>query len=126
MTAIIGGNIAGNQVSTTAQFCGPFSSDRQTTEADVRAGIPRAGAASKLYVHIANVVPGGQTVTVAVEKNGADSALGCTITSTAGTGVFACDTTHTVSYAKGDNFSLSYKTSSGTNNSLAGWAFAYD
>ena len=125
-TAIIGGNIAGNQVSTTAQFCGPLSSDRQTTEADVRAGMPRAGTASKLYVYIANGVPAGQTVTVALEKNGADSALGCTIPAGSGPGVFACDTSDTVPYAKGDNFSLKYLTSSGTNHSPAGGAFAYD
>ena len=125
-TAIIGGNIAGNSVSTSVQFCGPFSSPRNAAEADSRAGMPRAGTASKLYVYLANAVPVGQTVTIALEKNGSDSALTCIITNAAGTGAFACDTTHTVTYSKGDNFSFSFKTNSGSNNSLGGWAFAYD
>ena len=86
----------------------------------------RAGIVSKLYVYIANAVTAGHTVTVALKKKGADSALGSTITNANGPGVFACDTTHFVSHGRGGNFSLSYKTSSGSDTSLAGWAFAYD
>ena len=42
-TAIIGENIVGNSISTTAQFCGAFSSPRNATEADSRVQMPRAG-----------------------------------------------------------------------------------
>ena len=42
-TAMIGGNIAGNSISTTAQFCGAFSSPRNSAEADSRVEMPRDG-----------------------------------------------------------------------------------
>lgn len=69
------------------------------TEADVGVAAPSATTMLNLQVNL-SVAPGtGQTLAVTLRKNGADTALTCTISNSAVTGQ---DLTHTVSIAQND------------------------
>lgn len=87
------------------------------TEQNVVVPLAAAVTVTKLYVACASPGPGsGQTFTYTLRKNGADTALTCTIS---GTSTTANDTAHSATYAAGDTIDLKLVMSaSATNNAF--------
>jgi len=125
-TTILGGSINGGTVTTTATYNAPLGTTTSTTQANASLTMPRACSISKLNVVQITANGSGVTTTFTLEKNGSDTAITGTITNGSGTGVIAVDSSHTVSFAKGDLMSLKYVTGSGTSGTIGAWTVACD
>lgn len=89
------------------------------TEAREQQLISSAGVIENLFAEVTTAPGTGETVTITLRLNGADTALTCTIS---GTGTTASDTTHTVTVAAGD--SVCYKTVTSASSAAAGIRFS--
>lgn len=121
-TTLVTGIAVNTAPSTTLNYYPPGIGLGGTITAVANAGVafPFACTASKLYATLSTA--GGQPVIATVMRNGVASALSGTMATTVG--AQAVDTTHTVSFAKGDLVALAVSTASGTGAIVAGWSFA--
>lgn len=96
------------QAQNTTQFVLTLSN---AVENQIEALCPKSGTFKNLFVQTANAPAAGQTVTLTMRVNHADTSLTCTIT---GTGTTCNDTTHTAACTAGQTFSLKSVTSATT------------
>lgn len=94
------------------------------TEGNAQIAMPFACTVSDLYVRITAAVGGsGSSQTFTVRKNGAATAITCTISGAAGQS--GSDTANSVAFAAGDLFSIESNPSTGTlptDNLVVYWA----
>jgi hypothetical protein len=107
--AILGANV-GDINSTFIPFYTFFTA---TNENDASMPVA-AGTASRLVVRLLTAPGNGQTVTVRVRKNHADTVLTCAITGAATT---CADTTNEIAFVAGDRLSVRYDETGGTADS---------
>lgn len=96
--------IGENGIAATAQTA-------DTTETQVQWIASKYITIRDLYVFASSAPPAGQTVTITLRKNAADTALTAQITSSGGV---VSDTSHTVTGVPGDRFSIKSVTSATT------------
>jgi hypothetical protein len=120
-SAIIHGTWNSVTTSATAKYSQPFSLITGTTEANAEYTSPIACSASHLYVYQVGANGGTTVTTFTLYHNGAASVLSGTI-GVGVTGSTAVDTTHSVSIAAGDSFSLQAVTNTGTSGAMSGWS----
>jgi len=101
---------------------GMFSAELENTEIGVQQLMPVAGTVQNLYAFV-QVVPGGTaTWTLTIRKNGANTAVTCTIQPAA---LSCSDNTHTASFVAGDLIAV-LVTSSGAPAATPGqWTAVY-
>jgi hypothetical protein len=100
----------------------PWDTTSSDTESFVDVPVT-AGVASKM-VFRSETLTAGQTATLTLRKNGADTALTCTITSSS-TAATCTDFTHTVTFADGDLLSIRYN-ETGNPNTRVKYSFQYN
>lgn len=97
---------AANGTNTFASLGGSTGHTPNSAELEAANPMPAAGTLSNFVVRL-DTAPGaaasGKSWTLTVEKNGADTALTCTISETGQTGA---DLSHSVSYVAGDRISV--------------------
>jgi hypothetical protein len=102
---VVGGGTAAGGTLTTNGFMGMFVSGSSTTEAQVQQPMPVAGTLKNLVIRLDAALSGGTSVVYTVRKNGAATALTCTIT-TASAALTCSDVTHTAAFVAGDLISV--------------------
>jgi hypothetical protein len=96
-TPVIGGSTGLNGLGPN-NFMGMFTDISVIPEASVQMNMAAAGTVENFYVRAQGSIGAG-TITFTIRKNGADTAVGCTMTS----GQSSCsDTADTVAFAAGD------------------------
>jgi hypothetical protein len=118
--ALVGGN---HTNLNNNQFLMPWDTTDSDTESTVDVPVT-SGVASKLLFRLETPLAGGQTATLTLRKNGADTALTCTITSSS-TAATCTDFTHTVTFADGDMLSTRYN-EAGNPNTRVKYSFQYN
>jgi hypothetical protein len=83
-----------------------------------------AGVASKLVFRLETALTGTQVATWTLRKNGVDTALTCTITSTTPNAT-CTDFTHTVTFADGDMLTSRYN-ETGNPNTRVKYSFQFN
>jgi hypothetical protein len=102
------GNIADNQ------FLVPWGHNEMAVEADASVPAP-AGTAHKLLVATSDALEAGESVTIVVRRNGANTAITCTINA----GQTACsDLVHSQAFVDGDQLTLRYDETGSLNESV--------
>ncbi|HEY6552636.1 MAG TPA: hypothetical protein VI669_04735 [Vicinamibacteria bacterium] len=101
----------------------PWDITQSATESNT--DVPMAaGTARKLLFRVGTALTAGQTATMMIRKNGANTTLTCTITGAAG-GVSTCtNTVDTVTFVDGDSFSIRY-TETGSPDARVKYSFLY-
>ena len=107
-----------------ANFLMPWDITQSTTEANQDIPVS-AGTASKLIFRLGTAVTGTQTATLTLRKNGIDTAITCTITSTTNAGLFCTDFTNTATYANGDSLSIRYNEANAPASSRVKYSIQY-
>jgi len=100
---------------------GMFMTESNATEAQIEQNVPAAGTVKNFYVRADSAV-GGTSIKYTVRKNGADTAVTCTMTSAQST---CSDTTNSVAFAAGDRISISSAKSGSTSNLRTRWTAQY-
>ena len=100
-------------------------SGAQATESSVRSVMPRAVTAKNLYCLI-SVNPTSSTQTATLYKNGSATSLQVSIPTTGCTNNLCFDTTHSVSFAQYDNFSIEFAQASGTGATVSACSMEVD
>jgi len=93
-------------LSVNIRYCGIQSWNSvsiSSSESVASQAMPTSGTLSKLYVQMQSAPGGVATRIFTIVKNGADTACTCTVT---GAGTTASDLSNSISYVKGDTFSL--------------------
>ena len=104
---IVGGvGSSGTVSNSVTHYISPVTQDRasSTTEANVQALSPISATFGSLNIRLSGSPGSGKSFLFTLRKNGADTTLTCTV---ADTNTTCSDTTHTVSMAPGDVFSVS-------------------
>lgn len=118
--ALIGGST--NTISTVERYNslnGGFNGSWISTASSIYAPVPTAGTISNLYLS-STVAPGaGKTRTIAVMKNGSDTALTAGITDT---NTDASDTTHSFTVATGDTVLIHHTASASSATTRMRWS----
>jgi hypothetical protein len=86
----------------------PWDITQSSTEGNTDVPMP-AGTASKLTLRLSTALSGSQTATLTLRKNGADTAITCTIVAS---NASCTDYTHTATFVDGDMLSIRYSESS--------------
>ncbi len=113
----IGGNYAN---AGTNRFLVPWDTTTTGTEANANVPLPQ-GTAERLIVSLTTAPGVGHSATITVRKNGANTALTCTV---AGTDTSCSDVSDAVTFADGDLLSVLY-TESGAAGSRIRFGFEY-
>lgn len=118
-----GSAIGGNYPNTaTNNFLIPWNASTNATEANSNVPMP-SGKASKLVVNL-TVAPGtGQSATLTLRKNLANTALTCTVS---GTSTTCTDTVDSVTFSDGDLLSILYTETGAAAASRIRFAFEYN
>lgn len=100
-------------------YCAPGVSSFNGTESARQVVIPFACTIDKLYVKTTGAQPGDGACTVTVRKNGSDTTVVATITTSGAAGNYT-DTSHTGTYAAGDLLSVKGVNASGSASATIG------
>ena len=101
---------------------GMFSAELGTTEISVQQSMPVAGTVMHFYASVQTPPPGIAAWIFTVRKNGADTAVSCTIT---GAQLSCSDNVNTASFAAGDLISVRVLSLNNPPNSPGQWTAAY-
>jgi hypothetical protein len=89
------------------------------------AGMPRAGTAKNLRCYVKSA-PATNTTVITLYQNGSPTTLTVSVTTGTTANSVVADTTHTVSFAKNDSFSLQYAPGAGAVASISGCGMEFD
>jgi Collagen triple helix repeat (20 copies) len=118
---VIGGSTGAGTTLCNNCFMGMFEQGASTTESQFQQNVPAAGTVNNFYVR-ADGAAGGTSIVYTVRKNGADTAVTCTMTSVQS----ACsDSTHSVTFAAGDLISIGTAKSGATSQQVTRWTAEY-
>jgi hypothetical protein len=113
--------VAGNHPNVSdGQFLMPWDITQSSTESSEDIPVA-AGTASRLILRIGTALSGSQTATLTLRKNGADTAVTCTVPNN---GTSCTDYVNSVSFADGDILSIKYN-ETGSPNSRVKYSFLY-
>ncbi|HTY43000.1 MAG TPA: hypothetical protein VMH79_14090, partial [Thermoanaerobaculia bacterium] len=118
---LIGGT-SGTSNLVNGRFMGMFAGNQSSTERLVQNIMPRAGTVEDFYIFIETAPGGTASWTFTLRKNGADTALTCTVS---GTNQICSDTTHSVTFAAGDLVSVREASANGPSNTAGQWTATY-
>lgn len=118
--AVIGG-ATGTASLCNNCFMGMLAAGSSTTEDQFQQNVPMAGTLANLYVRGDGTI-GGSSITYTVRKNGADTAVTCTMTSAQST---CSDTAHSVGFSAGDLISIGTAKSGATTPQQTRWTASY-
>jgi len=102
-------------------FMGMFVPGQSTTESQLQQNMPAAGTLKNFYVRADGAV-GGTSIKYTVRKNGADTAVTCTMTSAQST---CSDTTNSVAFLAGDLISIGSTKTGSTTPQPTRWTAQY-
>jgi len=104
---VIGGGtgVGTNLVNGATVFMSMYNSGSNATESLVQQAMPVAGTLKNFFLRRDTPLAGGTSIAYTVRKNGADTAVTCTITTVSGASTCS-DLTHSVAFAAGDLISI--------------------
>ena len=118
--AVIGGTTGTGTLCNNC-FMGMLGSGSSTTESQFQQNMPAAGTVRNLYVRADGAV-GGTSISYTVRKNGADTAVTCTMTSAQST---CSNTANSVGFSAGDLISVATNKTGATNPQQTRWTAEY-
>jgi hypothetical protein len=121
---VIGGSsgTSGANELVNGRFLGMFGFDANGTEAIVQSIMPAAGTVQNFFAFVQTAPSTGNSWTLTVRKNAANTLVTCTI---AGTAQTCSDTTHTAVFVAGDLISISIVASGSPSATPGRWSAQY-